>query len=137
MVINVPELGEVRQKYRLLNIIEFDSDRKRMTVIVETPDKKILVICKGADSILEPRLLNDGKYLVQSKKYSADFGNVGLRVLFIASKVIEKEFYDQWAKKYWKADTMTVGKAAAMNLINEELENDFELIGSTAIEDKL
>jgi len=32
---------------------------------------------------------------------------------------------------------MTVGKAAAMNLINEELENDFELIGSTAIEDKL
>jgi magnesium-transporting ATPase (P-type) len=39
MIIDVPELGEERQKYKLLNIIEFNSDRKRMTVIVETPDK--------------------------------------------------------------------------------------------------
>jgi phospholipid-translocating ATPase len=56
MICHVPELGEERQKYKLLNIIEFDSDRKRMTVIVETPDNRILVVCKGADSILEPRL---------------------------------------------------------------------------------
>ena len=44
------------RKYNLLNLIEFDSTRKRMTVIVRTPEGKILVICKGADSIIEKRL---------------------------------------------------------------------------------
>ena len=45
------------RKYKLLNVIEFDSTRKRMSVIVRTPEDKILVICKGADSIIEKRLL--------------------------------------------------------------------------------
>ena len=45
------------KKYKLLNLIEFDSARKRMTVIVRTPENKILVVCKGADSIIEKRLL--------------------------------------------------------------------------------
>ena len=44
------------RKYKLLNLIEFDSTRKRMTVVVRTPENKILVICKGADSIIEKRL---------------------------------------------------------------------------------
>ena len=44
------------RKYALLNLIEFDSTRKRMTVIVRTPEGKIMVICKGADSIIEKRL---------------------------------------------------------------------------------
>lgn len=42
--------------YKLLNLIEFDSTRKRMTVVVRTEDSRILVICKGADSIIEKRL---------------------------------------------------------------------------------
>ena len=45
-----------QRKYKLLNLIEFDSTRKRMTVVVRTPEDKILVICKGADSIIEKRL---------------------------------------------------------------------------------
>ena len=47
--------GEER-KYKLLNVIEFDSTRKRMSVIIRTPDNRIMVICKGADSIIEKRL---------------------------------------------------------------------------------
>lgn len=39
-------------------MIEFSSDRKRMTVIVRTPDNKIKVLCKGADSIVQARLSN-------------------------------------------------------------------------------
>ena len=44
------------RKYKLLNLVEFDSTRKRMTVIVRTPEDRVLVICKGADSIIEKRL---------------------------------------------------------------------------------
>jgi phospholipid-transporting ATPase len=42
--------------YKLLNVIEFTSARKRMTVIVRTYDNRIKVMCKGADSILLPLL---------------------------------------------------------------------------------
>ena len=48
---------EGERKYKLLNIIEFDSTRKRMSVIVRDSDGKIMLFCKGADSIIEKRLI--------------------------------------------------------------------------------
>jgi magnesium-transporting ATPase (P-type) len=56
-------------KYKLLNLIEFDSDRKRMTVVVRTPDKRVLVICKGADSIIEKRLKAGDQYLKRTQEF--------------------------------------------------------------------
>lgn len=47
--------GEKRY-YELLNVIEFTSLRKRMSVIVRTQDDKILCMTKGADSIIFPLL---------------------------------------------------------------------------------
>jgi len=46
-------------KYKLLHILEFNSDRKRMSVIVRTPDNRVMVVCKGADSIINARLQKD------------------------------------------------------------------------------
>jgi magnesium-transporting ATPase (P-type) len=46
------------QKYKLLNLIEFNSTRKRMSVVVRDPNGVIRCLCKGADSILEPLLAN-------------------------------------------------------------------------------
>lgn len=43
-------------KFEVLNIIEFTSTRKRMSIIVRTEDDKIICMCKGADSIIIPRL---------------------------------------------------------------------------------
>ena len=39
-------------KYEVLNIIEFTSTRKRMTVVLKDPRGKIRVMCKGADNII-------------------------------------------------------------------------------------
>lgn len=44
-----------RRKYRRLHTLEFDSDRKRMSVIVEFPDGSIWLLCKGAESTVLPR----------------------------------------------------------------------------------
>ena len=54
------------KKYKLLNLIEFDSTRKRMTVIVKTEEEKILVVCKGADSIIEKRLIPGQQVLAKT-----------------------------------------------------------------------
>ena len=44
--------------YKLLNVFEFNSDRKRMSVVVRTPDNRIMIVCKGADSIINKRLIS-------------------------------------------------------------------------------
>eukprot|EP00351_Strombidinopsis_sp_SopsisLIS2011_P004420 CAMPEP_0116873466 /NCGR_PEP_ID=MMETSP0463-20121206/4597_1 /TAXON_ID=181622 /ORGANISM="Strombidinopsis sp, Strain SopsisLIS2011" /LENGTH=56 /DNA_ID=CAMNT_0004515477 /DNA_START=1826 /DNA_END=1996 /DNA_ORIENTATION=+ len=53
------ELNGEKLKYKLLNVIEFTSARKRMSVIVKTPQDKILLIVKGADSVIEKMLRPD------------------------------------------------------------------------------
>lgn len=42
--------------YQILDVIEFSSNRKRMSIIVRMPDDRICVFCKGADSIITQRL---------------------------------------------------------------------------------
>lgn len=46
--------GEDRS-YRRLQVLEFDSDRKRMSVIIQFPDDSIWLLCKGAESSVIPR----------------------------------------------------------------------------------
>lgn len=48
--------GEIR-KYRRLHVLEFDSNRKRMSVIVQFPDDSIWLLCKGAESTVLPRCI--------------------------------------------------------------------------------
>jgi phospholipid-transporting ATPase len=42
-----------RVDLKLLNVLEFNSDRKRMSVIVRFPDNSIQLFCKGAVSHLK------------------------------------------------------------------------------------
>ncbi|UKZ46133.1 hypothetical protein TrVGV298_000331 [Trichoderma virens] len=44
------------ETYQVLDVIEFSSKRKRMTIIVRMPDSRICVFCKGADNIVMSRL---------------------------------------------------------------------------------
>lgn len=45
-----------RLRFEILDVIEFSSSRKRMSIILKYPDGRIAVICKGADSAILPRL---------------------------------------------------------------------------------
>ena len=44
-------------RYKLLHVLEFDSTRKRMSVILEAPSGEILMLCKGAESHVVPRCI--------------------------------------------------------------------------------
>ena len=45
-----------RKVYEVLDVIEFSSKRKRMSVVVRCPDGRIWFVTKGADSTILPRL---------------------------------------------------------------------------------
>jgi phospholipid-translocating ATPase len=46
----------VSEVYEILDIIEFSSKRKRMSIVVRFPNRRLCIICKGADSIVMQRL---------------------------------------------------------------------------------
>lgn len=87
-------------KYKLLHIIEFNSDRKRMSVIVRTEDGQILLVCKGADSIINARLAPDQEFVAETNKNLDSFAEQGMRTLLIAYKYINESFYTEWVKRF-------------------------------------
>lgn len=44
------------KKYKFLNVLEFNSTRKRMSVIIEDQLGRKVLYCKGADSVIIPRI---------------------------------------------------------------------------------
>ena len=42
-------------RYQVLHTLEFDSTRKRMSIILKTPADSYLMLCKGAESHVAPR----------------------------------------------------------------------------------
>jgi len=50
-------MGEERL-YKRMHVLEFDSRRKRMSVIYQFPDGSIRLVCKGAESSVLPRCID-------------------------------------------------------------------------------
>ena len=126
-------------KFEKKEIIEFSSDRKRETIIVKTPDNKIILYCKGADSIIEQRLSkkSDQEILKQCKHYVDKFSAQGLRTLFIAMKVISENEYNTFAKNLKEAQMSLDDKEKKVNEVCDTIEKNLYLIGTTIVEDKL
>jgi phospholipid-translocating ATPase len=141
-------MGEQRSM-TLLNVLEFNSTRKRMSVIMQNPlDGKIVLLCKGADSVIYERLAQDiqgDPDTVESQKrvreetldHLALFANEGLRTLCIASRMLDEDEYKQWAARYHAASNAISNRDEQIESVCEEIECNLTLIGGTAIEDKL
>lgn len=54
--ISGPDRAATERTYEVLDVIEFSSKRKRMSIILRCPDKRIWLLMKGADSAIVPRL---------------------------------------------------------------------------------
>ncbi|XP_050444452.1 phospholipid-transporting ATPase IA-like isoform X2 [Adelges cooleyi] len=135
--VSIAALG-VDENYEILNILEFTSARKRMSVIVRTPDSKIRLYCKGADTAIFQRLSKTGKkYAKQTTVHLNTFANEGLRTLCYAYVDVSESFYASWKSNYLKASTVLQNRDAAKDRVAGEIEKDMILTGATAIEDKL
>ena len=131
--------GETK-KYLLLNTLEYSSERKRMSVIVKSPTGEIYVYAKGADSMIEQLLCKEDKHsalLTSTNGFLRQFACKGLRTLMIAYKEISEEYYNNWNKKYESVVKNVSHKESDINELYDEMENNFNILGSTAIEDEL
>ncbi|KAH9607425.1 hypothetical protein KSS87_007515 [Heliosperma pusillum] len=129
----------VEREYKILNLLDFTSKRKRMSVIVRDEDGQILLFCKGADSIIFERLAKNGKtYLEATTKHLNDYGDNGLRTLALAYKPLEESEYSVWNNEFQKAKTaIGADREANLERVADLMEKDLILVGATAVEDKL
>ncbi|KAK0845248.1 drs2 neo1 protein [Friedmanniomyces endolithicus] len=210
-----------REVYEVLDVIEFSSQRKRMSIIVRCPDGRIWLLCKGADSVIVPRLqqaalasrqshevrrslqaereqfrrseqmtprnsfgvrpsmtsrrrgsmeirrdpaveharlevpggertgkpylrrlqgfavADDATVFSRCFKHMDDFAMQGLRTLLFAHKTISPSEYAGWKKLYQDATTSLTGRQERIEATADTIEQGFDLLGASAIEDKL
>ena len=136
IIVNV--MGEERE-YTILNTLEFNSSRKRMSAIIRMPDGKIILYCKGADSVIYSRLKRGEQQ--ELRKTTAEhlemFAREGLRTLCIAQKEIDELTYQAWNKEHDLAAAAIVDREDKLETVSDAIERDLTLIGGTAIEDRL
>ncbi|CAF2582547.1 unnamed protein product [Rotaria sp. Silwood2] len=125
------------ETYDLLNILDFNNDRKRMSVIVKK-DGKIILYCKGADSKIKERLdSSETDMMAQTDEHLNKFATDGLRTLCLAWKDLDEGEYNKWAAVLNKASTSMENREEKVNDAYEEIEKNLKLLGATGIEDKL
>ncbi|XP_021998727.1 phospholipid-transporting ATPase 1 isoform X2 [Helianthus annuus] len=128
-----------RQRFNVLGMHEFDSDRKRMSVILGFPDGSVKVIVKGADNsmfnIIDKTLNLD--ILKATEGHLQSYSSIGLRTLVVGMRELGVPEFERWQSSYETASTAVMGRVALLRKVAINLENNLEIVGASAIEDRL
>lgn len=129
----------IDRSYKVLNTLEFNSTRKRMSAIIRMPDDKIVLFCKGADSMIYSRLKRGEQSELRrtTAEHLEMFAREGLRTLCIAQRELGEEEYRQWNKEHEIASASIQDREERLEEVSDRIERDLTLLGGTAIEDRL
>ncbi|XP_027329392.1 putative phospholipid-transporting ATPase 9 [Abrus precatorius] len=130
---------KIKRSYKLLNILEFSSARKRMSAIVRDEEGKLLLLSKGADSVMFERIAKNGReFEEKTKQHISEYADSGLRTLILAYRELDEEEYNQFNKELTQAKNLVSAyQEQIVEEIVQNIEKDLILLGATAVEDKL
>lgn len=127
------------RRFNVLGLHEFDSDRKRMSVILGFPDKTVRVFVKGADttmfSVVDKSL--NVNVIRATEAHLHAYSSVGLRTLVIGMRELSSSEFEQWHSAFEQAGTALIGRAGMLRKIASSVETNLCLLGASGIEDKL
>ncbi|XP_042867985.1 phospholipid-transporting ATPase VA-like isoform X1 [Penaeus japonicus] len=141
ILVSLPGYG--LREYEVLHVLPFDSNRKRMSIIVRDPETQEKVLyCKGADSaILDnlSRAVDDKTKLriFRTQQHLNIYSKKGLRVLCMAKRVLTEPEYEDWAMKHKEAENALSNRERKLQDSYLRIEKNLSLIGATGIEDRL
>ncbi|XP_070853142.1 phospholipid-transporting ATPase ID isoform X8 [Drosophila suzukii] len=134
--ITIEVMGQL-EEYELLNILDFNNVRKRMSVILRRGDSMVLY-CKGADNVIYDRLHSGQEDMkARTQDHLNKFAGEGLRTLALAERRLTEQYYNDWRSRQQEAALSMDSREQKLNEIYEEIESEMQLVGVTAIEDKL
>lgn len=137
------------EKLRLdvLGLHEFDSVRKRMSVVIRFPNGSVKILVKGADnsmlSILDTSSNGrhgggeHSKIKHATENHLTSYASQGLRTLVIASRDLTDKELEEWHDKYEAASTSLTERSVKLRQAASLIECRLNLLGATGIEDKL
>ncbi|KAL7248709.1 hypothetical protein ACSBR2_003454 [Camellia fascicularis] len=131
------------QKLRLdvLGLHEFDSVRKRMSVVIRFPNNVVKVLVKGADtsmlSILNKDPAHDGHIRHATHSHLNEYSCEGLRTLVVAARDLTDAELEEWQCMYEDASTSLTDRSIKLRQTAALIECNLCLLGATGIEDKL
>ncbi|TPX51822.1 hypothetical protein SeLEV6574_g00051 [Synchytrium endobioticum] len=140
VVLNILGKDEV---YDHLALMDFTSDRKRMSVVVRSPkDGKLMLFCKGADNMLLARLSKDATVnppaiIQQAEDALSHYSNSGLRTLVVGWKPLTEEEYSRFKHDFEAAEQALTDRTERIAAACDSIETDLIYLGCTAIEDRL
>ena len=125
--------------WEILAEIPFNSNRKRMSLVIKEPKtNNFLLLCKGADQVMYPLMKADQGLRSIVEDHLHLFAMEGLRTLIMCQRTIAPDEFLVWHKRWQEVQlSNAVDKDIRLDLLGAELENNLELVGASAIEDKL
>lgn len=124
-------------QYEVLETLEFTSDRKRMSVVVrDCQNGKILLLSKGADEAILP-YASPGQQTRIFNEAVEQYSQLGLRTLCLAWRELKEDEYEEWSFMFKEASSTLVDREWRIAEVCQRLERDLEVLGVTAIEDRL
>ncbi|KAL3797547.1 hypothetical protein HJC23_009911 [Cyclotella cryptica] len=153
------------ETWSILAINKFDSDRKRMSVLVRSPPELgsiPMLLCKGADSSMLLRGVCEGFDLLEQventqsrpdtrevedhcevtallglQSHLGEFASEGLRTLVLGVKILSEEETVTWLSKFKEASTSIENRDKRLTAVAYDIEKNLHIVGATAIEDRL
>ncbi|KAG0683758.1 hypothetical protein C6P40_001322 [Pichia californica] len=112
--------------YEILDVVEFSSARKRMSVIVKFPDGKIILFCKGADNIIMERLT---KYDIVENKKKEIQKSVSQRRRAEAEFILNRKSIERLSEANTPRSSFTSNRlSSTFNRLNNSTEEGYENI---------
>ncbi|XP_077462574.1 putative phospholipid-transporting ATPase IF isoform X1 [Stigmatopora argus] len=123
------------EKYKLLHVLEFDANRRRMSVILETPSGGKVLFTKGAESSILP-FATSGE-IEKTRVHVDDFALRGLRTLVVGCRHFNPQEYIEVDKFLKSARTALQQREERLQEAFSYIEKDLQVLGATGVEDKL
>jgi magnesium-transporting ATPase (P-type) len=139
----------VRVVFEKLGTHKFSSSRKRMSLIVKDPRHSVdaggaWLLIKGADNAMLDIVSKDfrpggsrERELDVVNAHLQVFAERGLRTLVLGRRWMSATELAEWKAAMFKAERVVGGKEDALERVAMEYERDVEIVGATAIEDRL
>ncbi|XP_064638514.1 phospholipid-transporting ATPase IF-like isoform X2 [Lineus longissimus] len=132
---HVVSFKEDTRRYKVLYVLDFDANRKCMSVIIQNPDGEIILLCKGAESSLLQRCTSGTKEA--TLHHVNEYAMVGLRTLVIAHRRLSPDEFEHFNEKLTEAKKTLENREKKLSEIYDEVEQNLHLLGATAVEDRL
>ncbi|KAH8272326.1 hypothetical protein KR026_005595 [Drosophila bipectinata] len=126
------------ETFQRLHVLEFTSDRKRMSVIVMDGERRKWIYTKGAESYVFPLCANSSAARIsKTDAHISDFARMGLRTLAIARRLVTEEQYQDFVVELAQANNSLENRKQLSEECYAKIECNLDLLGATAVEDAL